>query len=200
MGQRLLDGCLGQLSSRPPSEGPSRRGDDDALQVVAALAPQTLGQRRVLRIDRHQPVWLAFHQIHDQLAAHHQRFLVGERQHLARLQRGQRRRQADGADHGVQDHVGVDLPSKLLHGFVTGQDVHTTQPGQVGLQLDRGILVRNGHHRGHELAYLAHQELVAGGRAETDHTEAVGVAPDHVQSLCSDGSGGTEDAQCAHGP
>ena len=48
MSQGLLDGCLGQFVARPAAEGATRGRHDDALEVIAPLAPQALGQRGML--------------------------------------------------------------------------------------------------------------------------------------------------------
>src|SRR5665213_514708 len=50
--QRLLDGDLVQVEVRVRPERPSARGEDQAADTVAALAPQALPDDAVLGVDR----------------------------------------------------------------------------------------------------------------------------------------------------
>ena len=96
---------------------------DEPRDLAKVFAGEALPDRRVLRIDGPQPSQRAGlgvprrrdapvgrlppGQRHDQVAARHQRLLVGRRHDLARGQRGQRGGQADQAAGGDDDQVHV---------------------------------------------------------------------------------------------
>jgi hypothetical protein len=86
----------------------------------------------MLAVDGQQRGAAGAHRLQEQVAAHHQRFLVGQQQALAGAGRRQAGRQAGGADDG--GHHGVDrfvrrrsFPAHLL--------AHSTRVGRpVGLE------------------------------------------------------------------
>src|SRR5215831_3884415 len=51
MVESLLDGDAGEVAPRSVQEGPARRGKPDAMDFVAAPAPQALMDRVVLAVD-----------------------------------------------------------------------------------------------------------------------------------------------------
>ena len=77
----------------------------DALQVGLKITRQTLKYGVVLAVDRQQHGAVCAHLVHEQLARHHQRFLVGEQHAFARTYRSERGQQTgsphDGGHHGV---------------------------------------------------------------------------------------------------
>ena len=198
MRERLLHRRQGQLFPAPSQERPAGTRDDHAAEVIAALPTQALRQRGVLRVDGHKPLRLSLDQVHDQLAPDDERLLVGERQGLPGLEGGQGGAQPDRADHGVQDHVGVDLTSHELRGLRPGQHLDRAQATELRGDLTCRFLLGHRHDLRHELADLAHEQLVAGPRRERDHLEPVGVAPGHVKSLRSDRAGRSQDGDLPH--
>ena len=62
----------------------------------------------------------------------------------------------------------------------------------------RRFLVGDRDERRQELTDLSDQELVAGGRGKRHDLEPIGIAPDDVQRLSPDRSGGTEDRNSSH--
>ena len=70
----------------------------------------------MLGVHRAEALGLALDQVHDELAAHDERLLVGEGDGLAVLQGGQCRRQSGGTDEGVQDDVGLRIRGESLGG------------------------------------------------------------------------------------
>ncbi len=54
-------------------------------------------------VDRQQRGAMTAHRLHEQVAGHHQRFLVRQQHALAVARRGQRRQQAGRADNGRHD-------------------------------------------------------------------------------------------------
>ena len=183
MRERLLHRRLRELRVRPAAERSAGSRQHHALEILPPLATETLRERGVLGVDRHESLRLALDQIHHELAADDQALLVREREHLAALQRRERRHEADGTDEGVQHHVGVGLSGEHLRGVGTGEDLHAPELAEVRLEVARRLLVGDRDVRRQELPDLAGQELVIGPCGEPDHPEAVGVVPDDVQGL-----------------
>ena len=91
---------------------PSGRGQDQARHAASHVAGQivrrhALENRVVFAVDRDDFGAGAVHLIHEQLAGHHQRFLIGEQHSLGRAHCGQGRQEAGGADDGRHDHMHV---------------------------------------------------------------------------------------------
>jgi len=118
------------------------------------VTPWTLVQGAMLGVDRHDlRAWGPPGLLHDR-RARDQRLLVGQREPLARLERGHRHRQAGEAHHGVQDDVGPACrgDQALLSGHDLGAGRHT----RADLGGQRGV--PDHHEVGRELARLGHQE------------------------------------------
>ena len=95
--------------------------------------------------------------------------LVRQRQDLARLQRGQRRREPDGPDHGVQHHVGLRVAGQRLGRVRARRGPRPPACRRAGACSScRRLLVRHRHERRHELADLADQQVLvrAGGQPD----------------------------------
>jgi hypothetical protein len=140
-------GCLqassGVTCSSVPTialqEGAAGRGQQDLrhagrFRLARVVAGQRLEDRIVLAVDRQQGRLVLAHGVHEQLAGHHQRFLVGQQDLLAGARGGQGRRQAGGADdgghHGVGVRAGRDVAQGLLAVGNLGRQVgdHARQP------------------------------------------------------------------------
>ena len=93
----------GELLAGPAAERSAAGGQHQAAYLRGGAAPQALGDRGVLRVDRHDLAGLRARG--DQRAAHDQGLLVGQRQGVAGVERGQGRAQPDGAGDAVEHHV-----------------------------------------------------------------------------------------------
>ena len=78
MGERLLRGHLGEIGAA--AEGPAGSGQHQPLDRSRWLRADQLIEGRVLGVDRDDPGVPRLRERGDQLAADHQRLLVGERQ------------------------------------------------------------------------------------------------------------------------
>ena len=97
--------------------GHSRNGPPGARQDQAAepaVPPaHALEHRAVLGVDRHQLAAAGARRLGHQVARHHQRFLVGQRDPLPRPERRQRGVEPGGADHRVDHDVHVGMGGGL---------------------------------------------------------------------------------------
>ena len=110
---------------------------------------------------------------------------VGERQSLARPQRGHGDGQAGKAHHRVHHHIG---------GF--------DQVGQIGDHLGKGQLGRNPgalggvgntHHSGSELVGLGDEHIDRRANAESNHLVRACLGPHHIERLGADTAATTGD-------
>ena len=97
---------------------------------------QRLRDRGVLGVDRHDLPGPRSRG--DEVAADDERLLVGERERAARLERRERRAEADRPGDAVQDDVGLDIPHQLL-GLV-GAERGVLDAELVGLRQHRGAV------------------------------------------------------------
>jgi hypothetical protein len=107
----------------------------------------------VLAVDRQQGRAVLAHGVHEQLAGHHQRFLVGQQDLLAGAGGGQGRRQAGGADDGGHHGVGVRRAGDARTGPASPYDTSVRQAGEQLAQArggsaraDHGARGRNARH------------------------------------------------------
>ena len=184
-----------------------RNGPPEAVRIsrstsAARAGAQALGNRGVLRIHRDD---LAFAgRGLDQRAADDQRFLVGQCQGGPGLERGQGRRQADGAGDAVEDDVGVDFRDPR-RGVRAGHEFRAVadQPGRAGGVVDQflqhgGVAAGNADRLGPGVHGLPRQEFeVAAAGAECHDLKKVRGAVDDVNRLRADGTGGPEEDDLA---
>ncbi len=160
--------CSGVTSreplGRPAAERAARRGQHEAAYLVGAASAQALRQRRVLAVDGHDLA--GRREPRDERAADDEGLLVGERERVAGLERGQRRPQPHGPGDAVEDDVA---------GAARG--------------LGRGLLAQAGVRRG-ELGHLLLEQLRVGpARGQADDAEPVGVVAHQVEGLGPDRPG-----------
>ncbi len=197
--ERLLDRRLGELGPRPSAERPPRTRQHDALQVLATLTPKRQGKGRVLGVDREQPLGLTLDQVHHELAADNEALLVGERERLPALERGERGPKTGRADQTVHHDVGLGFAGDGLGGIGTDDQLHAGERAQLLLHVVGRVLVGDGHQRRQEFPDLPHEQILVGtARGQADDLEPIGIAPDHVEGLRADGAGRAEDGERPH--
>ncbi len=127
----MLEGPLGcdgrEFVGRRLPEGTAGSGQDELGHLFPGMRAQRLEERAVLAVDRHQagdpvPERLAG-QVGDQAAANHQRFLVGQRHPLPRLERPDRRQETVTADHGVHDDLRLGMGRHPQDGLAPAGDL-----------------------------------------------------------------------------
>ena len=102
------------------SRGVSRKGPPEAVMTMRStdfpvLAPEALPDGGVLGVDRAKLGARASGLGGDDVARHHEHFLVRERYRLAGANRGERGAEAGGADGGDDDEVHVRVGRHFLH-------------------------------------------------------------------------------------
>ena len=192
--ERLLDRRPAELALVQPRNGPPDPVDHDPLEVLAALVAERHGERRVFRIDRKEALGLALHQVHHELATDHERFLVGERDRLPGLQRGQRGAEAGRSDQPVENEVGVGL-RRAMTSAASGPTISSTPFTWPSLALTSAaaFLVRDGDERGQEFrAWPTSSSWFIPRRRQTDDLEPLRVPAHDVERLRPDGPGRAE--------
>ena len=125
VGQRVGRADARQIGAA--AEGPARGGQHQSRHRPGhRLGADQLVQRRVLGVDRDQARVGRLGQRRHQLAADHQRLLVGERDVDPLGQRHDRRAQPRRADDRVQDEVGARLRDELANPVLARQ--HSSPP------------------------------------------------------------------------
>ncbi len=107
-----LDRRLRHLRRGPGAERAARCGQDEPRQL-AVVPGDTLQHRAVLGVHRHQLAPALPRGLGHQLAGHDQRFLVRERDPLARAERRERGVEPGGAHDGVEHDVDVGMRGRL---------------------------------------------------------------------------------------
>ncbi|SKS36694.1 Uncharacterised protein [Mycobacteroides abscessus subsp. abscessus] len=120
----------------------------------------------------------------------HQGFLIGQGQSGSRLQRGQGRPQAEGADQRVEDHIGLGVLHQLGDGIRPAQN-GDVEPRGGALVCHRDI----GDPGFGDL--LAQQLYVAPTGGQTNHFKALRVGGDDLKRLGTDRPGTAEKKDAA---
>ncbi len=109
MRERLIHRHAVEVRPRAAPERAARGGEDQAVDGAGRLARDELVQRGVLGVHGDELRAGRLRERDHELAAHHERLLVGERQVDALAQRGDGRAQARRAHERVEHEVGVGL-------------------------------------------------------------------------------------------
>jgi hypothetical protein len=168
VGQRLLGRDVVEVLPAAAAERPAAGGEDQSTHLVRRTAVQALGQRAVLAVDGDDLAGRG--QAGDHRSADDQRLLVGQRQGVAGLERGDRGPQPHGPGDAVEHDVALQAGG-----------------------LDGGVLPEPVVGRG-ELGDLLLEQLLLGAPGREGHDpEAVGVAADDVEGLGADRPGRPQD-------
>ena len=140
----------------------------------------------MLAIDGAEGAAARDHRAADEVARHHERFLVGDGDGLARLQRGDGGQQTGGPARAREHDVDAVGDGHLLH----------REPG--GARRRDGVVEGGVARGGEDVAGPQLGDLLgeAGGVApggQRRDLEAIGQLADDVDGLASDGAGGAED-------
>ena len=158
MGERVVDGDVGELVAGPTPERAAAGGEHDAAQlggISAAVGAEALVDRAVLAVDRDQlGARGAPGPLHDRTGGD-QRLLVGEREAAAGLERGERHGEPGEADDAVDHDVGLGADGR--QGVGAGDELGAVREQR--RELRRLRLVGEGHDLGAELGRLLRQRL-----------------------------------------
>ena len=169
-----------------------------SLSTEPAGSPvEQVVQRGVLGVDRQQPGAGGLRERADQLAAHHERLLVGQRDVDPLAERDDGRPEAGGADDRVDDEVGVGVGDEPDEALGAGQ--HLALGPHLG-RAGRGVGVRQRDPADPVRAGERDELGVRGPRREPDELEALAGAGDDVERLGSDRARRAEDEQPRHEP
>ncbi len=146
---------------------------------TSAARAQALPHRGVLRVDRDDLAAARRACLGHDRAGGDQALLVGQREPLAGVERGEGRRQARESDHGVEHDVDVGERSQF------GQ--HVRFPGARAHRVGGNV----------ELGRLPGQQLGVGTGRESDDAVLVAVLRKHVERLSTDRSRRSEDGDAA---
>ena len=198
VGERLL-GCGGlHLLERGLAEGSPRSGQHDPSQGLTRVPGETLLDRHVFGIERHDARTRALGFLEHELPGRHEDLLVRERHLGAAAERGEDRLQTEAA-HQRPDHEVTRLGGHLDQALRAVDDAD----GGVrqGLPQTHRSLARVDRDQARaELLGLLQQELHVGTGGQRRDLESIPEPPDDVQGLGPDRAGRTEDADGLHEP
>ncbi len=209
MGQRLGRRDGAQLVAGAAAERAAGSGDPQLGHFRHVLPQQALVDGTVLGIDRHEgPVVAATavercRQRHDEVAPHHQRFLVGQRQNAPCFQRKVAGPQPRSPHQGVHHHVHLGQKAQLLHcRSAEGKRAATRFAPRAqlfGRRRARQPLVRYRHMAHAEATGLAKGHLHRAVHRQGRATQLIGVLRHHIQRLGADRARRTKEADGLHG-
>ena len=133
MVERLGDGYRREAIGRQAQKRAARRGQNDALERGAAASFQALENRVMLAIDRQQAYAAFAHRGRHHLARNNQHFLVGERDILARRDRGQGGTESERADQGRNHDRGRRMSRHGDGAFASMMDFRPARRAQPAL-------------------------------------------------------------------
>ena len=195
MGQGVGHRDGAQPLGRPAPEGPTRGGEEQPGHVGRPLhRGEALVQRAVLGVHRDDlRPWGTAGLLHDGRPGD-ERFLVGEGEALASLERRHRHGQPCEADHRVQHDVGA--AGRLDHALLPNRDLGPGRHAVTHLVVE--VRVADHDEVGPELGRLGHQRGGGPTRRQGVHPEALGLSTDDVERLGTDRARGAHQADGAH--
>ncbi len=184
-----------ELLRCPGAERPARRGQNDALDIIAVAAAERLKQRVVLAVDRQDRRAGRRGAAHEEAAGANQTFLVGKRDRCAALDRGKRRLETGrSADRG---HQPVDRTRRRFLQSIRAGRRFDSRSGKRRLEL--GICRGLGHDRDARLKFarkLRKARHVAPGTQRLDR-EAVAIGTKQINRARADRAGRAKDGDAA---
>ena len=178
-----------QIGMAHAEEGTAGAREPDGVHAGSLLAHEALEDGAVLGIDGQELVGRG--ERHEQVATHYERFLVREREPLARAEGGIARTQPRRAHDGVEHAVHVIALAELDEGIGTHRELagfrELVEDGIGGMSG-----VGDAYAPGAERARSRNEPLGAPVHRKGDDLELVGVLPAHVERLPSDGSRAAE--------
>ena len=133
----------------------------------------------------------------DDLARDHHHFLVGERDVLARLDRGERGTKPERADQRRDDHRGFGMGRDGDGALGAVQDRHLIGPEPRG-QLARELRSRDQHQLGPKPLYLLGQPIEIAARRQRDDLEPIREAAHNVERGDADRTGRAQNRDRFH--
>ena len=193
--ERTARGCQHQISHLRTARN-DRRGQTTLMHARG----QRLGNRRVLRIDRHD-LARETHRVLDQRAAHDQGFLIRQRQACPAVEGRERRGQTDATRNAIEDHrrlARIQLRRQFdrgTHDLNGGILTHKHLGARAAHRLDssRQLLAHVPRHthvcgfQGHDLRSQLGDRRAA--RTQTQHIETTPVRLNDLSRLSTNRTG-----------
>ena len=195
--ERLLRRDLRHILDRAFPEWTAGRREDDPPDVGTATPVQTLPDRTRLAVYGQQDRIVLACGPHQQGAGHHDRLLVDHRYGLPRLERSERRHQADTPHKRIDDNVRVRMLCQRV------QSVRSSH--HFDLRIDESLShptggpgIFDGYHAGAISECLFHKQIRVAPCTEPDQGEAFRISGDYGQSTLTDRAGRAENHKSFH--
>ena len=147
----------------------------------------------MLAVDREQARTREAGGFGHELTGEHEEFLTREGNVLLRFQRGERRREASGADNGGDDHRDFREARDFGEPLGTFEDAGAGGEGTGGAGFGSGGRIGQRDDADAELLRRADEFAPARMGGQSSDTEAGRMGPDDVEGGRADGAGGSED-------
>ncbi len=189
--QGFFDGSRRDALGRPGAKRSTGSREQDAREILPALAGERLEDGAVLAVHWQQRHAAGAHFAEHQGARHDEHFLVGQRDVAAGANAGQRGLQA-GRPH-ERRHQEIGLVRGHRQQAVRAVDDLRRRAGQPCSQRLGAIRVADRHQLGLEAPHLLCQLLHVASRRQRDDAETLGKGSCHGQRLLADAAGAAQD-------
>ena len=185
----------------PVAKRSARGGQDQPFHLVGRPSVETLMDRVVLAVDRENRDPAPPGRLHDEPTGHDKHLLVGQRDRLARFDRGEHRVERRRAGGRAQHQIDVGMRGDGQQTCGTGERP-LEGPGRRCRQPrpHRRQCVVGRHRddtRAMPLDLFGESRRVGAGR-QTDHVDQVGMRHRDRERAAPDGSGRPEDGDASH--
>ena len=194
--QTIRQRDLLQFLCRSPAERTAGCSKNEPVQPLPVLPEQALENGAVFAVDRPDKNTRLISRRSHQCATGHQRLFIGKRQFLSLMDRFQRRCQSGDAHHGHHHKIHIGTTHRFHKSRCANE--HLCRPVIPGQKILTGLLIGNGDAVGLKFLSLRQQGLHALMGCQHRRMEPVFMQPDHIQRLCSYGTGGTENCNFSH--
>ncbi len=182
MAQRLGDGGLRGALRLPGAERAAGGGEDQPRELRGTAAGHALQDRAVLRVHRDDLTAPLARSAGDELACHHERLLVGQRDPLPGTQGGERRLEPGSAHDPVHDDLHVGMRRGLDEAGSTLPPSPFPRPA-----------IDESNERRIPLLRLTGEQVAVRVRRQRDDPEPLPLARQDLQGGAADRAGRAED-------
>ncbi len=189
MRQRLLDRDGAHLFGRKAAERPTGGGQDEAAHLAGLLPAQALPDGAVLAIHRQDRDAVVARGLHDEVAGHHQRLLVGQRDGFPGANGGQRGPQPHQAGCSGYDDIDIGMRGNGEQPVFTEQHAGqrrargTFRSGCVGEARDEGRV---------KFLSLLREQFHIAARGQGHHLKVFREAAHDIERLLPNRAGAAE--------
>ena len=200
MGEGLFGSDGGEIFQGRFAEGAAGGGEDEAADLLGRAAAEALVNGVVLAIHGQEFAAGFVGRGHDQFAGGDEDFLVGKGDLLAKAHSFVGGLEADDANGGGNDDIGLGMSAYSAHAFTAVVNFRRAEAllAEEASELGGAGGIADGNEIGGVALDLSKEFFKVGARSQRGNAEALGQGLDDGEALPADGACGAENGELFH--